>query len=71
MLDVDKLKFEYLKDNELHTDYLYNIDLQSKYTEKPYEMKIDYKSFKDTIYHSKIWKAQKTKTYQIKKIDYS
>lgn len=70
MLDVEKLNFQYLRDNELETDYLFNIDLQFEYTERPYEKRIDYRAIKDMIYQSKHYKLQRTKTYVINKIQY-
>ncbi|MCL4452282.1 MAG: hypothetical protein M1327_06630 [Candidatus Thermoplasmatota archaeon] len=69
-LDVDKLKFEYLKDNELITDFSYNIELQFKYTEKPFEKPIDYKAIKDMLWRLKNWRIPEIKQYNIQKINY-
>lgn len=70
LLEVDKLNFEYLKDHELKTDYMYNIDLQSEYISKPMLRKIDYSSLKKIVWQSQQWKIQETRLYDIKPIDY-
>ena len=70
LLDIDKLNFEYLKDNELITNYMYNIDLEYGLNDKPYLKKIDLKDFNNAMRHSYTWKETKTKTYNIEKIDY-
>ena len=70
LIDVSKLNFEYLIDNELMTDYLFNIDLQFEFLEKPKLKTIDYKAFKEVLYISENWDIKPIEKYQIKKIDY-
>jgi hypothetical protein len=69
-LDVSKLTFEYLKDNELETDYSFNVELQYEYMFKPYQKRIDFKFFNDVMYHSQVWKVKPIEKYQITSIDY-
>ena len=40
LLDIDKLKFEYLKDNILQTNYLLNSELEEKFNNKPFTQKL-------------------------------
>ena len=66
-LDEDKLTFEYLKDNELTTDYFYNTELEYAYSLKPYEKPIDFESLKDRF---KKLHTKPVKTYAVTKTDY-
>ena len=69
-LDTEKLSFEYLKDNELITDFSYNTELQFEYTEKPFEKPIDYKAIQDMIWKIQNWKIPEIRIFRIQKIDY-
>lgn len=70
LLDVSKLTFDYLKRNELQTDYLDNDLLEDKYRYKPMIQKIDYKSVERMIRQSEKSSLTHVKEYKIKPKDY-
>lgn len=65
LLDVDKLRFEYLKEHSLETDYMFNIDLNFEYMTKPIPIDLNLKNFKKTLAMSNKAISDKVKTEDI------
>lgn len=61
-LDVGKLTFEYLKDNELTTDYMFNTELQLDYVNKPYTKQLDLKALFKALQNRDV---KPVKTYEL------
>lgn len=56
LIDSEKLTFENLKDNPLISDYLFNVDLQNEFTDKPKLLDLQKKSLKKWLIQTEKWK---------------